>query len=186
MVQGQISYYLLSYSGLTQQIAQVGALARLGQFVGLLLLLNPFLIQPTFARIQNKKKFVSLVFMLGIGLFFLSFLIMISTYLAPKYWLLALGQNYSNLSNQLPLAIISSLFYFFGATIYTVLISRGFTRGQYYYLLIGLLGQIIYVGFFGISSSYDALILNVIPSISYFLIQISLLIVFIKTWKVEE
>src|SRR5439155_11241752 len=136
---------------------------RLVQLVGLITMINPFLLQPVFARIDTKKKFVSYVRIVCLGLFVMSIACMVTVYWVPLWWLYLLGAKYGGLTNELPLAIAGALFYLWGVTLYTLVVSRNITRGQSWAAVAGLSTQIIFVSIHGVESTSDALVVNLLP-----------------------
>jgi len=181
-LQGQLSIFILSAFGYSQAIAEVGALSRLAQFISLLATLNVFFVQPHFARISQRKIFFyRLLFVMGI-LLILSAALLVSAYVTPDLWLIILGKNYANLQSELPLVILGSVASLFGGTLYSVAISRGVTSGQYWAIVPGLTGQVAFITVNGVSTTSDALILNLIPAAGYAAVQAILLLQIIRRW----
>lgn len=185
-LQGQLSVFILGLYGFTASIAQVGALGRLGQFIGIPMMLNGFLIQPAFSRINKKTEFVKKTALVSAALALFSVISMVSVFVVPRWWLLILGNNYSDLGVELPIAVMTALCILFGATIYTMVISRNTTQGQSWYIPIGVLGQFMFLWTNGIHSTVDALLLNLIPVLGYSLVQAILLGLVIGRWKEES
>ena len=183
MLQGQISIFLLSMYGLTISIAEVGALGRLGQLIGLLIMLNAFLIQPYFARIEQKSLYISSVRLVIAILFVFCLLTMISVYCVPDWWLFILGDKYAGLERELPLAILGPLLTLVGGTLYTMVIARNITRGQSWYIVVGIVSQIMFIGIFNVQTTFDALILNMLPAVGYILVQSILLLTIFSNWE---
>jgi len=183
--QGQISLFLLGAYGYTQEIAEVGALGRLGQVIAVLMMLNAFLVQPVFARIDNKIVFIKLAVAVGIGLVVFSSLCLATVYWLPNWWLFLLGDNYAGLVKELPLAILTALLALVGATIYTIVVSRNVTRGQTWTIIGGLGSQIAFISMYGIQTTSDALILNLLPAGTYAIIQIIILVNLVLKWDLN-
>jgi O-antigen/teichoic acid export membrane protein len=186
IVQGQLSIFLLSAFGHATEVAEVGALSRLSQIVGLLIMLNPFLIQPFFARIDEKS-----VFIYWANVVFISWLVFASVcigtaFWVPKWWLFVLGASYSGLSDELPIALVGALFSLAGATTYTMVVSRNNTHGQYWTIVSGLVGQLAFIIFHGVRSTSDALMLNIVPLMAYAATQVVLLLRTVNTWALES
>lgn len=182
-LQGPLSIFLLGYYGYTASIAEFGALGRLGQLIGLFMLLNSFFFMPVFSRISQKNEFIKQGRKLIFLLISFTFLNMLTVYLLPDWWLYILGENYSNLGAELPLAILSALLSLFGATLYVLVISRNNTNGQFWYIILGLLTQVAFVAMHGVHSTYDALLLNLLPILSYVCVQAGILTRILSKWK---
>lgn len=182
-IQGQIAYFLLGLYGFTVAIAEVGALARLGQLIGLLVILNGFLIQPIFSRITDRKVFIRKGGYVLLVFFVFSIVCMSSVFLIPHFWLYILGPNYVTLKAELPIAVLIALVTLLGATLYTLVISRKNTSGQFWYIFVGLFGQILYLSIYGVSTTYGALLLNLIPVVGYACVQSIILAYTLCRWK---
>lgn len=180
LAQGQIAILLLSVFAEPRAIAETGALSRLGQIFTVLMLLNPFLIQPIFARIQTRSDFVAKTSIVIGALSMLCAVCIASTYFVPDWWLLILGDNYSGLSRELPVSVAASLATIFGGTLYTMIIARGSTRWQSTAILPCLGGQLVFIAFNGVRTTWDALMLGLIPAVAYALVQVLLLAALIR------
>jgi O-antigen/teichoic acid export membrane protein len=173
---GQISLILLGIFGSTTSIANFGALGRLGQVLGLVGLLNGFVIQPYFARVPSRKSFIrksSIV----IGSYMLFALLLLgSAFVMPNVWLLIIGPNYSGLSTLLPLTFSIPILALFGDLLYVLLMSRGWTKGQNWTICLSVGVQIIFISLIVVNTTRDALILSLLSSISIVLVQATLLL----------
>lgn len=182
--QSQISTLILGFYGYTESIAQVGALGRLGQIIALLMMLNPFFIQPYFARIKDRDQFVFRLILVMILLVVLFILLMLSATMFPSVWLIILGNNYSGLMQELPVAVSAALLTLIGGTLYTIALSREETRSQYWGVIFGFASQVGFIAIYGISTTLDALYLNMLPAASYALIQALIVIrIVLYDWK---
>jgi len=181
-IQSQLALFLLGVYGYTASIAEVGALGRLGQVIGLFILLNSFFIQPVFARIHDKQEFIKKAIIVIVLILLFSFVCMGSVYLLPQWWLLIIGSHYAGLQAELPIAVMIGLLTWLGGVLYTLIISRGVTLGQGYYILVALLAQVVFLSVHGISSTYDALLLNLLPVATYACVQVLLLVRMLYKW----
>ncbi len=182
-LQGQISIFLLGYYGYTTSIAEVGALGRLGQLIGLLMLLNSFFVMPVFSRISQRNEFIKKGGMVVLALIGFTFISMLTVYWVPDWWLFILGKNYSNLGAELPIAVFTALLNLIGATLYVLVISRNTTNGQSWYILLGLSTQAAFLAMHGVHSTYDALWLTLMPTLSYACVQAAILAGILNKWK---
>ena len=146
-------------------------------------MLNPFLLQPSFARIDSRAVFISRVSAVVAGLLVFSLLCVVSVVLLPQWWLFLLGPKYAGLRGELPIAIAGALFTVIGASLYTIVISRNFTRGQAWAIAGGLGSQALFLFFVGVHSAMDALLLNILPLATYAALQFGLVIKIAKNWE---
>jgi hypothetical protein len=105
--QGQISLFLITIFGHTSGVADIGALARLGQIFALFLQMNPILIEPYFAKLSKlrlKKSYLIAIIVVTSACCG----IMLMSFYFPKSFLLILGPKYSDLQYELQLVIMAS------------------------------------------------------------------------------
>ena len=180
LVQGQIAILLLGAFAEPRAIAETGALSRLGQLFNVLMLLNPFLLQPVFARVRTRADFIAKAAVVAAALSLLCVVTIASAYVVPHWWLLIVGDKYSGLSHELPVALAASLATIVGGTLYTMVIARGSTRWQSAAILPCLGGQLAFIALNGVRSTWDALMLGMIPALAYALVQALLLALLLR------
>lgn len=171
VIQGNLGIILLDYINNKNAVAQFGALNRISMIFSTLLVFNNYIIQPYFANLKSLKTFKIYIFNFCTLFMLFSMLVLLSIYYFSDVWLFILGKKYSNLRYELFLVALNSLINLFGASIYTILISKKFTKGQSYYIFWGILINILYYFFIKISNLNDILFLNILMSISYLLVQ---------------
>ena len=181
-IQDQIGLLILGFLGQTNSIAEVGAMGRLSMIVGILALLSGFLIQPIFARIDDRKLFIKGVAVVIGVVSTVSVCVMSSVYLAPQAWLFIVGENYSSLYAELEMSMIAVLLSLAGGCISVIVISRGRTKGSSWIVVLGILSQALYAIFFVVDSSLAALTMNTLPRLVYLLVQFMLLARLLVIW----
>ncbi len=174
--QGQIGIILLSSASETRAVAETGALSRIGQLFAILVLINPFLVQPLFARIQTRHDFFLKSCILICGLGVLCIVTLTSAYVFPQLWLLIIGDKYSHLSRDLPIALAAALATLVGGTLYTLVVSKGSTKWHWLALLPCLSVQLAYIAISGVSTTTDALMFTLLPAVAYASIQLGFLV----------
>jgi membrane-associated HD superfamily phosphohydrolase len=182
LLQGQIAIFLLSAHTNTPAVAEVGALSRLGQLFTVIMMLNPFLVQPVFARVTSRRDFQTKLTLMVAALSALSALVLGSAYAAPHPWLFLLGSKYAGLTPELPIAVGTALATVVGGTLCTVVLARGQTRGQSFAILPCLGGQLAYIALRGVHSTSDGLILTFIPAMANAVTQAVLLLQVSRNW----
>ena len=173
---GQISLILLGIFGSTASIAHFSALGRLGQILGLTGLINGFLIQPYFARIPSRKSFVTKSSIVIGGYSAIALMLFWSAFMMPDVWLLVIGPNYSELKALLPLAFSITLLSLLGDSLYTLLMSRGWTKGQSWTICSSVGVQIIFISLVVIDTTWNALIFSLLSSLAVVIAQSILLL----------
>ena len=183
LFQGHISTLLLALSGATSSIAEVGALGRLGQLLSLLALLNGHFIQPYFARIASMRLFAKRAIQTLTAVVAILIVVTLSVHYFPEPWLAILGPNYKGLTRELPIAMIGMQLSVLGGIVYTIVIATKNTRRQWWQIVFGMGGQLIFIYSIGVQTTVDALLLNLIPAAAYFLLQCGLLVGILVHWK---
>lgn len=183
LLQGQISTAILSLFGYTSSVAEIGALGRLGQVLGLFMMLNGFFVQPHFAQIRHRKEFIKKASLVISGVALLSFIIMASALILPEWWLFILGPKYAGLKMELPIGLLGSLLYFFMGTLYTMSIARKSTEGQSWMIAAGISIQILFIGMHGVRTTFDAVLLNTFLAGGGMMLQAFLLSRVIYSWR---
>lgn len=179
LLQGQLAIIILSAQSNTEAIAQFGALSRIGQLFTVLVMLNPFLVQPIFARVSKIQDFDRKILRLTGVLVVFSVIVIFTAKALPWTWLLLLGSNYANLTEELPIVVATAVAALTGATYYTIVISRGVTRGQIFVLAPCIASQVFYIVAKGLNAPWDvgdALGLGLTSSSTYLACQLYLLV----------
>lgn len=185
IVQGGLAVFLLGIYGGSGSVAEVGALSRMGHVIGFMTLLNPFFVQPMFARVVRRDQFVRTLARLMLLVFAASGVLVGSAYLAPSWWLLLLGKQYATLESLVVLAIVGPVVYLWGNIAYTIVIARGATRWQYWTVLMGLSAQALFLAAHGVATTADGIMLNLLTCVTYFLVQAALLAHILRTWPAD-
>jgi O-antigen/teichoic acid export membrane protein len=175
LFQGQISVLLLGVTGQPQLVAEAGALGRLAQVINLLLVLNPFWVQPYFSRLRTRESLIQGVKKLAAIVVLLSSIIWISVVWTPELWLMIVGEQYMHTSPALRIAMGGVIAHAIFAVSYTLAIARGLGSGQHWAVSLSISLQLIFLFAFGINSLSDALMLQLLPAIGSLIIQLVLI-----------
>jgi len=185
LIQSQVSTAILCYFGYTYSVAALGALSRLGQIIGVFMMINSFFVFPYFSRIKCKIEYIKKGLLLIISVLVIVFFVMVSAYAVPDWWLLIIGDKYLGLKKELPLALLVSLIMLISTTLYTVCVARRVTQGQYLIVITGVIVQVLYVWLNGVKTTYDALCLNMLLACCSVIVQIYLFVKILKSWPAQ-
>ena len=181
--QNQLSIFIFSFQNQLSFVAELGALGKIMQLVGWVGIINPYLIHPIFARISDRKIFLKRLFLVAVLIFLFSLGLVASSVEYSDLWLSILGDNYSSLKNELPIAVFGSAISLSGGILYTIVISRNYTSYQYLTIVFGIAAQFIFILTVGVHTVVDAVYLNIFPAACYMAIQILILLYIIKKLK---
>lgn len=176
VIQGHLGVCILGFVGATGMVAETGALGRLGQLIGIILVLNPFWVQPYFARIDCTRRLGADIVRVVAILIGGGGALVFSSCVYPEVWLWLLGDNYSSTTRELPWAVLSAVTNCANSVLYTIVLARNVTRGQTWCVTLGAGFQVLYVGLVGVNSTIDALLLGMLPAFGSILVQSAVLV----------
>lgn len=154
-ISSQVSIWLISVCGTSTELAQVGALGRLGQIFGIFSGVVAAVIAPRFARLGSKR---------GRGLvvlrFFQSSLVFAAAgasvvavvALFPNETLWLLGPEYAGLSREAVLAVTCSAAYFLAASVWSLASVRGIVLAPWIGIPLNLAVQVFLLSFWDVHS----------------------------------
>jgi|SRR5665213_2597808 len=181
--QGQISVLLLGLVGKSLLIAQYGAITRLSQIILIANMLNPFLVQPSLASQRTKSGYLRRLALILGALAAMGAILIGSAILTPRLWLFVLGHKYQDVGGSLVWMVTVAMVTLVGATLYTAVIARSETRGQFLSIIPSLALQGVLLALTHLSTLTDALLLMLVPSLVYAIVQGGLLFRAVWTWR---
>jgi len=159
---GQITIWIISIFGSTDNIAQAGALSRLSMMLTVFTVLNSTLILPRFARIPNNRKLIFTRYVqIQLILILFSLFIIGIVWLFPAQTLWVLGKHYSNLKTEVVLNIAVSCINLIAGICFGLCTARGWTVNPILSISLNILSIIVGVIFINISTLKGVLILNI-------------------------
>jgi hypothetical protein len=108
-IQGQLTVWLISIFGNTQNIAEAGALGRMGVIFSLISSILVTIVLPNFSRTQSYKTLIRKYNQIIFVYVLFSFAILLVSFMFPKQLLLILGKNYLSLEKELLFFMIASV-----------------------------------------------------------------------------
>jgi O-antigen/teichoic acid export membrane protein len=160
--QSQISVAIITVFGSTQNIAEVAALARLGQLFGILAAFNGIIIGPYVATMK-KQQFRSRYFMiLGIAAF-IAVLVSVLAFLFPSPLLWILGPLYQNLGAEVGWVVLTACIGYVGGVMWTMHAARKwiFWWSTMFYILLVISAQVSGALFLDLGSTRGVILLGV-------------------------
>ncbi|HJX28638.1 MAG TPA: hypothetical protein VJ885_12045, partial [Thermoanaerobaculia bacterium] len=122
--------WLAATFGATRNIAEVGALSRLGLVVGIFSSLTSVVFLPRLARIADERFWRARLFQFGGLLLCLSLGLLLAAALFPGPFLGLLGERYSALQRELLLVVAGAGMTLLDGYLVSVNLSRSWTRWQ--------------------------------------------------------
>jgi hypothetical protein len=157
-IEGQIAVFLIAILGQNKNVAQVSALARLGQLFILLSAFNTMVVEPWFARSSEKQVLPRYFAAVG-GAVCFSVLCVGLSVVCPGCWLWILGKNYQNLNLELTWSILGNCVGYLAAITWTVISARRLIYWSSTFLIIGLnlAAEIAFIVFVGVPTTLRAI-----------------------------
>ena len=173
-VYGQASVIVISIFAHTKEIAEVGALSRLGAIFTILGSTLTTVVLPRFARVQTRselsKKYIQVVFCYLVGggaLLFLAFLL-------PDQLVWVLGGKYRGLQSDVQYIVAASLLVSFVGLIFSLNAAKGWVSGLYLSIPVIVLCQFMAAAWLNLSTVRGAVLFGALPLTGGLLVMIPL------------
>lgn len=185
-ISGQISIWLVSFFGTTNNISELGALGRLSIIYNLFTILFSTLVIPRFSRMkESKSELLKHFLIIQVSTFAISGSLLLAIWLVSNQILWVFGQNYSGLNYPLFLIALTSSIGLMSGICSQLVISRGWFMKPFFLIAVNFGSTVISLTFFNIKSLVGILYFNIVVSIiAYFLVFIYGLICINKTSEV--
>lgn len=162
-VQGSMPAFLLAALGKTGQVANVGALSRIGVILTVISSVTANLVIPRFARCHNYQQLLAMYKrIIAIYLIF-SFSFLITGIVFPNTLLFILGKQYANLQSELPYMLFASSASAMAGIFYSLNAARGWLQGGWITIPITIAIQVALIPFLDLSTLQGAVLLSSLP-----------------------
>jgi O-antigen/teichoic acid export membrane protein len=163
--QGQIAIFLITIFGATQNIAEVGALGRLGQVFSFFNVAATLLVAPYFARQETEAVLKKYVFAISAAICLMSLLIVFA-YNYPNLLIWVLGYKYKHLEDQIIWVIINAALLFLTNFMWVIQNSRRWIYNWMPFVSIPgtILLQVILIVTMDLSLTHEVLMFNIFCS----------------------
>jgi O-antigen/teichoic acid export membrane protein len=170
-VSGQLSVFLISFSGTTMALAQVGAIGRLTQIFSLVSTLCAVVAVPRFARIQDTGRLVwAYLAMMG-SVFGVCMALVGGAIFFERQALWILGPSYAGLHVELVLAVSGGALNILTGFAYGLGSSRGWISNPWATIGLCLAGQIALISTMDLGTARGVLLFNLLAGVIPFGIQ---------------
>jgi O-antigen/teichoic acid export membrane protein len=140
-IQGPLTIWLAATFGSARNIAEVGALSRLGMIVGLFSTLIAVVFLPRLARITDERHYRTRCLQFGGLLIVIAGALLAAAALFPGLLLQVIGQSYSGLHRELVLVVAGSGLTLLGGYAVSLNLARSWTRWETAAVLVLFLSQ---------------------------------------------
>jgi hypothetical protein len=167
-LQGQLTVWLISIFGNTQNVAEIGALGRLGVIFSVITALMSAVVLPGFARTQSLRQLRRRYFQIVGGFFIFGLMLVALAALFPDQVLWILGSKYAHLKNELLLMMVLSAVSALVAAMWSLNSTRAWINRSWLNIPCVILAQIVLLSILNISTLEGVLwfgILSLAPTV---------------------
>jgi O-antigen/teichoic acid export membrane protein len=163
-VQGPLVVWLAATFGGTRNIAEVGALTRLGMAVGLFSGLTGVIFLPRLSRITDERLYRRRYLQFGALLAAVAGALFCAAALAPGLFLFVLGGRYAGLGHELLLVVAGAGLTLLGGYAVNVNLARSWTRWETAAVLTLIAFQVVFVSVLPLGTTRGVLWFNVLSA----------------------
>ncbi|HEV3460340.1 MAG TPA: hypothetical protein VHG32_27670, partial [Thermoanaerobaculia bacterium] len=163
-IQGPLVVWLSATFGATRNIAEVGALSRLGMLVGLLSNLSGIVLLPRLARIADEGLYRRRCAQFGAVLVAMAVALYLTVLAFPHALLALLGEHYRGLDSELLLVVCGAGITLVGGYVMSVNLARSWTRWQGVTVALLAIAQALLVKTLPLGTTRGVLVFNVLSA----------------------
>lgn len=161
-VQGPLSIWLAATFGATRNIAEVGAVSRLGLIVGIFSSLSSVVLLPRLARITEERQWRIRAVQSGGLLLGVALLLFAAAALFPAQFLWILGEGYSGLHRELALVVAGAGLTLVDGYVVSLNLARSWTRWQGFAVVSLLVSQAVLLALLPLDTTAGVLTFNLL------------------------
>jgi O-antigen/teichoic acid export membrane protein len=171
-IQGPLVVWLAATFGAARNIAEVGALGRLGLIVGMFSGLTGVVLLPRLARIVDDRLYLRRFLQFGGLLLALALALLAVASLVPGALLLILGKQYAGLHRELVLVIASAGLTLLGGYVVSVNFARSWNRWETLAVLLYAAAQAGFVALLPLGTTAGVLQFNLLSAVAGLVLQL--------------
>jgi len=176
-IQGPLVVWLSATFGAARNIAEVGALSRLGMLVGLFSNLSAIVLLPRLSRIADERRYRRSCILYGVLLAALAAALYLAVMAYPHALLTLIGQRYAGLDDELLLVVCGSGLTLVGGYLVSVNLARSWTRWQGVAAVGMVIAQGVLVKTLPLGTTRGVLVFNVLSAVAGLTMQLIIAVV---------
>jgi len=170
-IQGPLTVWLATTFGSTRNIAEVGALGRLGLVVGIFSSLTGVVFLPRLARIHDNALYRTRFLQFGGLLAVVAAALLVAAAIAPGAFLWLLGRQYAELRAELLLVVAGAGLTLLGGYLVSVNLARSWNRWEGLAVVLLIAVQAVLVAVLPLSTTSGVLTFNLLTAVTGLLLQ---------------
>lgn len=171
-IQAPLTVWLAATFGATRNIAEVGALSRLGLVVGVFLNLTGVVLLPRLARISDERFWRIRYLQFGGALLGVALALLAAAALAPGPLLWVLGESYAGLHRELLLVVAGAGCSLIGGYVVNVNLARAWTRWQTATVVLEIAAQAVLIALLPLDTTAGVLTLTLLSTATGLVLQL--------------
>jgi O-antigen/teichoic acid export membrane protein len=171
-IQGPLTIWLATTFGSTRNLAEVGALGRLGLVVGIFSNLTGVVFLPRLARVADERLYRRRYLQFGALLLAVAAALTAVAALAPGLFLILLGGHYAGLRRELLLVVAGSGLTLLGGYAVSVNLARSWNRWEGLAVVVLIAVQAGLVAVLPLGTTYGVLLFNLYTGATGLLLQL--------------
>jgi O-antigen/teichoic acid export membrane protein len=176
-VQGPLVVWLAATFGSARNIAEIGALSRLGLVIGLFSNLSGIVLLPRLSRLTDERLYRVRFLQFGALLVCIALALWLAVLAFPHRLLALLGQHYSGLDSELRLVVCGAGITLVGGYLVAVNLARSWTRWQGFAMLGLAATQVVLVKALALDTTEGVLTFNVLSGAAGLVMQLAMTVV---------
>ncbi len=176
-LQGPLAVWLSATFGSTRNIAEVGALARLGTLVGILSNLTGIVLLPRLARIADERLYRVRCAQFGGLLASMALALFAAALIFPRGFLALLGRQYAGLDRELLLVVGGAGLTVLGGYVVSVNLARSWNRWQGLAVLTEAVVLTVLVKVLPLGTTHGVLTFNLLNALAGLTLQLAIMAV---------
>jgi O-antigen/teichoic acid export membrane protein len=171
-LQAPLTVWLAATFGSTRNIAEVGALGRLGLVVGIFSSLTGIVFLPRLAQIHDERTYRTRYLQFGAALLAVTATLVLASTVAPELLLMLIGKRYASLRHELVLVVGGAGLSLLGGYAVSVNLARSWNRWEGLAVVVLIAVQAILVTRLPLSTTSGVLTFNVLSATTGLLLQL--------------
>jgi len=173
-LQAPLIAWFAAYYGTVANLAEVGALGRLGALIGVLTGFTSTVYVPRLLVIKDDRLFIRRYLYWWFVLLMLSGVMLLAVWVFPDALLYLLGDAYSGLHIELLVVAATAVAWMWNGYVYSVNRARGWVKRQEYVLFVLIVGQIGMFIYLEFSNTLDVLLFGMGTALLWVIFQLAL------------
>jgi len=173
-LQGQLTVWLISIFGRTQNIAEVGALGRLGMIFSVIGAVMASIVLPAFARCQSPRELRIRYFQVCGAFLLLGLSLITAAAVFPDQFLWILGSKYAHLKHELLLMMIMAAVNSVVSTMWSLNATKAWIKYSWLNIPSVVLTQIVLLTRLDVSTVHGVLLFGIFSLLPTFLLNSAL------------